>query len=101
MNAGLSATCIEIIHNQALRSIEDATALMAKTQVAVEKTKNSKDGKNKVLAKAGEIVDAMLEPASKVASLLKAAGTFYPPCGVAGDLLEVRLPPIRASWNHY
>ena len=41
------------------------------------------------MSKASGVVNALLEPASKVADLLKFAGIFYSPCTAAGTALQV------------
>ncbi len=74
----------------AARSIADAESFMSKAKPGIEKAKASKEGRSKVVSKAGEVVNALLEPASKVADLLKFVGNFYPPCGIAGGILQVR-----------
>ena len=62
---------------------------MSKAKPGIEKAKASKDGRKKIVSKAGEVVNALLEPASKVADLLKFVGNFYPPCTAAGSILQV------------
>ena len=62
---------------------------MSRVKVLVEKTKKSKDGRNKAVSKAGEIVNALLAPASQVANLLNTLGSIYPPCSIAGGVLQV------------
>ena len=86
----LHDTSLEQCFKQATRSIEDAEAVMASTKTLVEKAKASKDGRNKIVSKASDIVNALLEPASQVANLLNGLGAFFPPCGVAGSVLQVR-----------
>ena len=73
----------------ASKSIEDAELFMSKAKPGIEKAKASKDGRNKIVSKASDVVNALLEPASKVADLLKFVGNFYPPCSAAGSVLQV------------
>ncbi|EJD06690.1 uncharacterized protein FOMMEDRAFT_17172 [Fomitiporia mediterranea MF3/22] len=79
---------IDQIFKNATKSIEDAEAAMSRAKTSVEKAKVSKEGRNKVVAKASEIVKALLEPASQVSNLLNFLGNFYPPCGTAGTILQ-------------
>ncbi|KLO11793.1 hypothetical protein SCHPADRAFT_891325 [Schizopora paradoxa] len=76
------------LFKKASRSIADAETFMSKAKPGIERAKASKENRNKVVAKASEVVNALLEPASKVADLLKFVGTFYPPCGAAGSILQ-------------
>ncbi|KAH9994636.1 hypothetical protein BJV77DRAFT_1066635 [Russula vinacea] len=56
-----------------------------------------KDNRHKVVSKASEIVNALLEPASQVANLLDGIGALFPPCKVASNTLAalVRLEVDR------
>ncbi|KLO11799.1 hypothetical protein SCHPADRAFT_455148 [Schizopora paradoxa] len=79
---------IDEVYKNASKSIEDAEMFMSKAKPGIEKAKASKDGRKKIVSKASEVVNALLEPASKVADLLKFVGNFYPPCTVAGSVLQ-------------
>lgn len=63
---------------------------MSKTRTSVEKARASKENRQKVVSKASEIVNALLEPASQVANVLDGIGAFFPPCKVASNTLAVR-----------
>lgn len=69
---------------------------MSKARTSVEKAKASKDNRNKIVSKASGIVNALLEPASQVANLLNGLGGLFAPCGVAGNMLKVRIQ--RREW---
>jgi hypothetical protein len=71
-------------------SIEYAEATMSKARTSVEKAQASKENRRKVVSKASEIVNALLEPASQVANLLDGFGALFPPCKVASNTLAVR-----------
>ncbi|KAH9960627.1 hypothetical protein BC827DRAFT_1268032 [Russula dissimulans] len=62
---------------------------MSKARTSVEKARNSKGNQNKVVSKASEVVNALLEPASQVVNLLNGIGAFFPPCKVASNTLSV------------
>lgn len=68
---------------------------MSKAKPGIERAKASKENRSKVVSKASEVVNAVLEPASKVADLLKFVGNFYPACGTAGSILQVRHEVFR------
>ncbi|KAH9991978.1 hypothetical protein BJV74DRAFT_407332 [Russula compacta] len=70
-------------------SIEYAEAAMSKARTGVDKARTSKENRNKVVSKASEIVNALLEPALQVANLLDGIGAFFPPCKVASNTLAV------------
>jgi hypothetical protein len=63
---------------------------MSKARTSVEKAQASKENRHKVVSKASEIVNALLEPASQVANLLDGIGALFPPCKVASNTLAVR-----------
>jgi hypothetical protein len=63
---------------------------MSKARSGVEKAQASKENRRKVVSKASEIVNALLEPASQVANLLDGIGALFPPCKVASNTLAVR-----------
>lgn len=62
---------------------------MTKTRTSVEKAQASKENRNKVVSKASEIVNALLEPASQVVNLLDGIGALFPPCKLASNILAV------------
>jgi hypothetical protein len=64
---------------------------MSKARTSVEKARTSKENRQKVISKASEIVNALLEPASQVANLLDGIGALFPPCKVASNTLAVRV----------
>ncbi|KAI0055964.1 hypothetical protein BV25DRAFT_1921375 [Artomyces pyxidatus] len=78
---------IDEVFLNATNSIQYAEIVMARTQGAVQKAQTSKDGRNKAVAKASEIVNALLEPAAQVANLLDGLGGGFPPCKLAGNVL--------------
>ena len=57
-------------------SIEYAEAAMSKARTSVEKAQASKENRQKVVSKASEIVNALLEPASQVANLLDGIASY-------------------------
>jgi hypothetical protein len=63
---------------------------MSKARASVEKAQASKENRDKVVSKASEVVNALLEPASQVANLLDGIGGMFPPCKVASNTLAVR-----------
>lgn len=71
-------------------SIEYAEVAMSKARTSVEKARASKENRQKVVSKASEIVNALLEPASQVANLLDGIGALFPPCKIASNTLAVR-----------
>ena len=78
------------VYQRVTQSIEYAEASMAKTRTSVEKARASKENRNKVVSKASEIVNVLLEPASQVVNLLDGIGALFPPCKLAGNILAVR-----------
>lgn len=63
---------------------------MSKARTSVEKARASKENRQKVVSKASEIVNALLEPATQVANLLDGIGALFPPCKIASNTLAVR-----------
>ncbi|KIK63515.1 hypothetical protein GYMLUDRAFT_469088 [Collybiopsis luxurians FD-317 M1] len=82
------AVGIDEIFKNATQSIADAEAFLNKAKPGIEKAKASKEGRSKLVSKASEVVNALLEPASRVADLLKFVGNFYQPCSAAGNVLQ-------------
>jgi len=80
---------VDEVYQSVTKSIEYAEATMAKTRTSVEKAQASKENRNKVVSKASEIVNALLEPASQVANLLDGIGALFPPCKLASNILAV------------
>ena len=78
-------------------SIEYADVAMSKARAGVEKARASKENRQKVVSKASEIVNALLEPASQVANLLDGIGALFPPCKVASNTLAVRIVTATSS----
>lgn len=78
------------VYQSVTQSIEYAEASMAKTRTSVEKAQASKENRNKVVSKASEIVNVLLEPASQVVNLLDGIGALFPPCKLASNVLAVR-----------
>ena len=78
------------VYQNVTESIEYAEAAMSKARTSVEKARTSKENRQKVVSKASEIVNALLEPASQVANLLDGIGALFPPCKVASNTLAVR-----------
>lgn len=70
---------------------------MSKARTSVEKAQASNDNRHKVVSKASEIVNALLEPASQVANLLDGIGALFPPCKVASNTLAVRAVTATSS----
>jgi hypothetical protein len=80
---------LDEVYHSVTESIEYAEATMSKARTSVEKARASKENRNKVVSKASEIVNALLEPASQVANLLDGIGAMFPPCKVASNILAV------------
>lgn len=78
------------VYQNVTESIEYAEEAMSKARTSVEKAQTSKESRRKVVSKASEIVNALLEPASQVANLLDGIGALFPPCKVASNTLAVR-----------
>jgi len=78
------------VYQNVTESIEYAETAMTKARTNVEKARASKENRNKVVSKASEVVNALLEPASQVANLLDGIGAFFPPCKLASNTLSVR-----------
>jgi isopropylmalate/homocitrate/citramalate synthase len=80
---------LDEVYQSVTESIEYAEASMSKTRTSVEKAQASKENRNKVVSKASEIVNALLEPASQVVNLLDGIGALFPPCKLASNILAV------------
>ncbi|EJD06689.1 uncharacterized protein FOMMEDRAFT_17171 [Fomitiporia mediterranea MF3/22] len=79
---------IDRIFKNATKSIEDAEEAMSKARVTLERAKESKDGRSKIVSTASEVVHTLLEPAYQVANLLQTLGSVCPPCKAAGQTLQ-------------
>jgi len=88
---------VDEVYQSVAQSIEYAEATMAKTRTNVEKAQASKENRNKVVSKASEIVNALLEPASQVVNLLDGIGALFPPCKLASNILAVRAISAASS----
>jgi hypothetical protein len=90
------------VYHSVTDSIEYAEEAMSKARTSVEKVQASKENRNKVISKASEIVNALLEPATQVANLLDGIGAMFPPCKVASNILTVRaiLRHFFSLWSH-
>ena len=64
---------------------------MSTARANVQAAKSSKEDQNKVVAKANEVVGALLTPSRHVASLLSGLGALFPPCKQVGNSLAVRI----------
>jgi hypothetical protein len=73
-----------------------AQNVMTKAQVSLAKVQANKDTRNKVISKASDIVNALLDPALQVANLLDGLGGMFPPCKVASNTLQVRRSSVLA-----
>lgn len=73
---------------------------MSTTRANVQAAKSSKEDQNKAVAKANDVVGALLAPSRHAASLLSGLGALFPPCKQLGNSLAVRIsfwhldPPI-------
>jgi|SRR6266850_268383 len=81
---------LDEVYHSVTESIEYAEAAMSKARTSVEKAQASKENRNKVVSKASEIVNVLLEPATQVVNLLDGIGAMFPPCKVASNILAVR-----------
>ena len=55
----------------------------------VESAISSKEDRNKVVAKANEVVGALLTPSRHVVNLLRGLGALFPPCKQVSSTLAV------------
>jgi uncharacterized coiled-coil DUF342 family protein len=85
------------VNQNVTESIEYAEVAMSKTRASVEKARSSKENRQKLVSKASEIVNALLEPASQVANLLDGISALFPPCKVASNTLAVRAIPTSLA----
>ncbi|KAI0031330.1 hypothetical protein K488DRAFT_71494 [Vararia minispora EC-137] len=76
------------VFDDVAKSLEYAQSMMAKTQTSLAKAQADKEGRNKVISKASDIVNALLDPALQVANLLDGLGGFFPPCKVTSNTLQ-------------
>ncbi len=78
------------VYQSVTASIEYADVAMLKARTGVERAQASKENRRKVVSKASEIVNILLDPALQVANLLDGIGGLFPPCKVASNTLAVR-----------
>lgn len=64
---------------------------MSTTRANVQTVKSSKEDQNKVVAKANEVVGALLVPSRHVVNFLGGLGALFPPCKQVGNSLAVRV----------
>jgi hypothetical protein len=84
-------TFTDAIHQKVIQSIEAAAKSMSTARPKIEKAKASREDRNNVVSKGGEVVGALLAPGRRVADLLGALGPLFPPCKRASIILAVRL----------
>jgi hypothetical protein len=75
---------------------------MSTARANVQAAKSSKEDQNKAVAKANEVVGALLAPGRHVASLLSGLGALFPPCKQVGNSLAVRISswPLDPTISH-
>ncbi len=66
---------------------------MSVARANVESAKSSKEDRNKVVAKANEVVGALLTPSRHVANLLSGLSALFPPCKPVSSTLAVSVSP--------
>ncbi|KAF8483416.1 hypothetical protein DFH94DRAFT_309695 [Russula ochroleuca] len=71
---------LDAVHRKVIQSIDGAGKAMSTARANVETAKSSKEGRNKVVAKASEVVGALLTPGRHVVGLLSGLGALFPPC---------------------
>ncbi|KAI0251008.1 hypothetical protein BJV78DRAFT_1213669 [Lactifluus subvellereus] len=84
----MSSVQLDEVYQGVTESLEYAETAMSKARTNVEKAQASKENRNKVVSKASEIVNALLEPALQVANLLDGISGIFPPCKVASNTLS-------------
>jgi hypothetical protein len=62
---------------------------MSVARANVESAKSSKEDQNKVVAKANQVVGALLTPSRHVVNLLSELGALFPPCKQVSSTLAV------------
>jgi len=62
---------------------------MSMARANVEMAKSSNANRNKVVAKASEVVGSLLAPSRHVVDLLSGLGALYPPCKQVSNSLAV------------
>jgi hypothetical protein len=62
---------------------------MSVARANVEMAKSSKEDRNKVIAKASEVVGPLLAPGRHVVKLLSGLGALFPPCKQVSSALAV------------
>ncbi|KAH9960632.1 hypothetical protein BC827DRAFT_1342739, partial [Russula dissimulans] len=78
---------LDAIHQKVIQSIEAAAKAMSTARPKIEKAKASREDRNNVVSKGGEVVGALLAPGRQVADLLGALGPLFPPCKQASNIL--------------
>ncbi|KAH9955735.1 hypothetical protein BC827DRAFT_1378888, partial [Russula dissimulans] len=78
---------LDAIHQKVIQSIEAAAKSMSTARPKIEKAKASREDRNNVVSKGGEVVGALLAPGRRVADLLGALGPLFPPCKRASIIL--------------
>jgi hypothetical protein len=87
----------DAIHRKVIQTIEGAGNAMATARANVQMAQASKEDRNKVVAKAGEVVEALLAPSRHVVNLLSALSALFPPCKLVSGTLAVRVFFSRLS----
>ena len=82
----------DAIHRKAIQSIDAAGQAMAVARANVELAKSSKEDRNKVVAKANEVVGALLIPGRHVVNLLSGLSALFPPCKQLSSTFAVSAP---------
>ena len=82
----------DVVHQKAIRSIDDADKAMSAARADLEKAKASKEDRNKVVPRANEVAAALLAPSRQVVQLLAGHGVLFPPCKQVSKSLSVRTP---------
>ena len=75
---------------------------MSMARANVEMAKSSHANRNKVVAKASEVVGPLLAPSRHVVDLLSGLGALYPPCKQVSNSLAVSVPCYLSDphWSH-
>jgi hypothetical protein len=85
----VSTSFLDAVHRKVIQSIDGAGKAMSTARANVETAKSSKEGRNKVVAKASEVVGALLTPGRHVVGLLSGLGALFPPCKQVSSALAV------------
>ena len=96
----------DAVHRKVIQSIEGAGKAMSTARANVQTAKSSKEDRNTVVAKAGEVASVLLAPGRHVVGLLSGLGALFSPCKQVSSALAVSVsswlsdpgPQIPSTW---